>query len=96
MDLAQYLQKQPRGTARTLAGQLRVSPVMVTQWLAGIKPVPPERCVAIERLTAGRVTCEKQRPDLRWVRVTDPDWTWHTEGRPLLDMTTAQDTRQAA
>ncbi len=55
------------------------------QCLTGRRSTPPDRCAAIERATAGKVTCEYLRPDVTWVRVVDPDWP-HPEGRPLLDV----------
>lgn len=59
----------------------------MSQWLTGVRAVPPDRCPAIERATDGRVTVEELRPDLagRWYRVPDPDWP-HPKGRPLLDV----------
>ena len=50
------------------------------------RTVPQERCAAIEHATAGAVTCEEMRPDIRWHRVADPDWP-HPDGRPLVDVT---------
>lgn len=47
--------------------------------------VPAERCPDIERATNGKYTADGMRPDVRWVRVVDPDWP-HPEGRPLLDV----------
>lgn len=47
--------------------------------------VPLDRCPAIERATEGRVTVSELRPDVRWVRVADPDWP-HPDGRPCIDV----------
>ena len=41
---------------------------MVSQWVGGIKPVPIERCVDIERVTEGSVTRRDLRPD-DWHRI---------------------------
>ena len=50
--------------------QLGVSQSTVSFWVCGrIKEVPPDRCAAVEALTAGYVTCEQLRPDLDWQRV---------------------------
>lgn len=46
---------------------------------------PPDRCPAIERATSGKHTVEQLRPDVRWVRVADPDWP-HPDGRPCIDV----------
>jgi DNA-binding transcriptional regulator YdaS (Cro superfamily) len=45
---------------------------------------PPDRCPELERATAGRVTCEQLRPDMRWTRVPDAQWP-HPDGRPCID-----------
>lgn len=66
MDLKAYLDKAPRGAASNLARAIGVSPVMVAQWLSGVKQVPAERCPAIERATGGKVRCEVLRPDVAW------------------------------
>lgn len=63
--------------------------------LAG-RRVPQEYCPDLERLTyaVGQpVLCEALRPDLRWVRVTDPNWP-HGQGRPCVDV--ARQVKQAA
>ena len=57
------------------------------QCLTRRRPTPSDRCPAIERATEGRVPCETLRPDVRWVRVSDPAWPWHPQGRPLIDVT---------
>lgn len=75
MDIRSYLDKAPRGTAAAIAKAVGVSPVMVTQWAAGLKAVPAERCMAIERATAGAVTRRDLRPDdahLIWPDVAAP------------------------
>ena len=49
-----------------LARELSISPVLISQWRNGIRPVPAERCPAIERATGGVVRCEDLRPDVDW------------------------------
>lgn len=51
-----------------LAAAIGVTPAAVNQWITGKRPIPAERCIDIERATAGAVTCEALRPDLaaRW------------------------------
>lgn len=49
------------------------------------RPVPKERCPAIELETAARVSVERLRADVRWVRVADPLWP-HQGGRPCIDV----------
>lgn len=65
MDLKTYVAGE-RGRAASLASALGISPVMVSQWVSGLKKVPAERCPAIERATGGAVLCEELRPDVEW------------------------------
>lgn len=54
------------GGISALAKALGVTPPTVHQWLRGQRPIPAERCPAIERLTNRTVTCEALRPDVDW------------------------------
>lgn len=54
------------GSQTQLARILSVTPATVNQWISGVRPVPAERCPAIERATEGAVTCEELRPDVDW------------------------------
>ena len=47
--------------------------------------VPADRCPDLERATAGRMTCDEARPDVRWQRVPDAAWP-HPGGRPCIDV----------
>lgn len=51
------------GTLAALASALGVTPAAVSEWGSGRRPVPIERCVQIERITAGAVTRIALRPD---------------------------------
>lgn len=51
------------GGISKMAGLLGISGPTVSQWCTGIRPVPIERCVAIERATDGAVTRRDLRPD---------------------------------
>lgn len=51
------------GGQSALANLLGVSPPTVSQWRSGIRPIPAERCVAIEQATAGAVTRKDLRPN---------------------------------
>lgn len=55
------------------------------QCFTGRRKLPPDHCPAIERATQGAVTVEQLRPDVRWVRVPDPNWP-HPAGRPCIDV----------
>jgi DNA-binding transcriptional regulator YdaS (Cro superfamily) len=63
MDIKTFLGEAPRGTASAIAQALGVHPVMVSQWSAGLKPVPVERCTPLERATSGMVRRWDLRPD---------------------------------
>lgn len=54
------------GGQAKLAAILQVTPSAVHQWVKGVREVPAERCPEIEAATAGQVTCESLRPDVRW------------------------------
>lgn len=86
MNLNKHLKDAPRGTARALARAVGVNPVTLSQWAGQVKPTPADRCPALERETAGAVTCEEQRPDVTWIRVPDCEWPWHPSGRPCIDV----------
>lgn len=49
-----------------LAELIGAHPVLVSQWVNGVRRIPAERCPAIERATAGAVRCEDLRPDVDW------------------------------
>lgn len=71
MNLNTYLKR--RGSCVEIANKLGVRSVMLSQWRYGIKQVPAERCIAIEKATGGAVRCEELRPDIdwAWLRATD-------------------------
>jgi DNA-binding transcriptional regulator YdaS (Cro superfamily) len=61
MNLDTYLSTVESGAA--LAAKLGVTPGFVSQWRTGFRPIPIERCTAIEQATAGVVTRQELRPD---------------------------------
>jgi DNA-binding transcriptional regulator YdaS (Cro superfamily) len=65
MELANYLSR--RGAQAELARKLKVTPVLVHQW-ANSRPVPIDRCLAIEIATNGEVTRKDLRPD-DWFKI---------------------------
>lgn len=91
MDLFAYL-NAARGAQSTLCTAIAAHSPDMSRWATGARPVPPDRCPAIERATNGQVTCTELRPDVAWHRVPDPAWP-HPEGRPLIDV--AAPVRQA-
>ena len=66
MHLSAYLSSE-RGRAAALARALGVKPVVVSRWGSGAKPVPIERCLAVERVTDGLVRRQDLRPKDWWV-----------------------------
>lgn len=68
MDIKSFLVISKRGTATVIAKEIGVSAVMVSQWAAGVKRVPLDRCAAIEEATGGSVRRWDLRPN-DWQRV---------------------------
>ncbi|MGJ9420448.1 transcriptional regulator [Massilia sp. CMS3.1] len=66
MKLLDYV--KTRATQSELATKLAITPVLVNQWANRKRPVPPDRCVDIERATEGAVTRPELRPD-DWHRI---------------------------
>lgn len=66
MKLLDYV--KTRETQRNLATKLGITPVLINQWANAKRPIPPERCVEIERATDGEVTRPELRPD-DWQRI---------------------------
>lgn len=54
------------GGQSKLAEKIGVTTSAVNQWVKGNRPIPIDRCVAIERATNGNITRRDLRPD---------DWT---------------------
>lgn len=52
------------GSKTELAARLNVSKQVIYNWQ--LTKVPAERCLDIEELTNGAITCEQLRPDLNW------------------------------
>jgi DNA-binding transcriptional regulator YdaS (Cro superfamily) len=61
MNLKEYL--STTGSSVALAIKIGVTPVIISQWKTGVRPVPIRRCLAIERTTNGAVTRRDLRPD---------------------------------
>ncbi len=51
------------GAKAQLARAIGVTPVSITQWTNGTRPIPINRCIAIEEATNGIVTRRDLRPD---------------------------------
>lgn len=66
MNITQYLSEVE--SAADLARKLDIAPVLISQWKTGIRPIPIERCVAIEQATSGAVTRQDLRPD-DWMKI---------------------------
>lgn len=62
MNLDTYLRSGVE-TAVSFAEKIGVSPAFVSHWRTGFRPVPVERCAAIEQATDGAVTRQELRPD---------------------------------
>lgn len=84
MNLAKYF-SQPGRTQMDLCRKIDAHSADMSRWVTGDRPVPIERCAAIERATGGIVKCEKLRPDVRWSRIADKVWP-HPDGRPVVEV----------
>lgn len=73
------------GSQSAVAQLLGVTPPAVHQWVAGIRPVPPEHACSIEKATGGLFPVEQVLPEANWHRVKDRNWP-HPKGRPLIDV----------
>ena len=71
------------GSQAEMARILDVSPAMVNQLVKGLRPVPIEHCLTVERATKGRVTRKALRPK-------DFDRIWGDPTHPLPALNTAQ------
>ena len=63
------------GSQAGLAKAIDVAPAIVHQWRSGVRPVPVQHCLAIERATNGVVTRRDLRPDdwhLIWPELSAP------------------------
>lgn len=94
MTLDEYL-KQERGRAAAVARDIGVPQSTMSNWTAdeaeSRRPIPVSRRPDLERATQGAVPCEEMGDDVAWARIPDPEWKWHPEGRPLVDVTRIQD-----
>ena len=77
------------GSQAELARMLGVMPAAVFQWVKKTRPIPNDKCPAIEKACGAVVSCEELLPDLHWVRIPDPNWP-HPSGRPVLDFIAAE------
>ncbi len=75
MNLTEWVNEK-RGRSLQLARAVGVKPPVVSDWCTGKKPVPVERCVAIERATAGAVSRKDLKPT-NWQDI----WPELDEGR---------------
>ena len=62
MHLKDYLLTEGRGAGSSLSRALEVPASLVSDWANENRPVPVERCAAIEQATNGAVTRQDLRP----------------------------------
>ena len=87
MDLDQYLSRPGAESMAALARALNCNADQIRQWrnaTEGRRP-SPARCVQMEQVSKGLMTCEHLRPDLTWIRFGGR-WPWHRKGRPAIDV----------
>lgn len=61
MKLSNYLSLH--GSQTELARAIGAQPQLIWQWSTGVRKIPIERCVPIERATNGAVTRQDLRPE---------------------------------
>jgi DNA-binding transcriptional regulator YdaS (Cro superfamily) len=86
MKLTDYLKDKGHGALGRLARASQVHAPDMSRWASGRRPVPLERCLAIERATSGAVCRWDLRPAdwwLIWPELIGQD------GAPLLPDTAA-------
>lgn len=79
------------GGKSALARLVGVRPPTVQQWANGSRPVAPDRCIDIERVTGGAVTRSDLRPD-DWQRIW-PEWK-PSEQNGIVDRAASSDDTQ--
>ena len=101
MKLSEYFAAE-RGAQARLAKQLQAPASLLSAWASEDpekrRPIPVERCPAIERGTAGAVTVEELPGGRPWASVPDSTWP-HPLGRPVADygqQPTASTAKEAA
>lgn len=57
---------QVTGSASSLAAALKVTTQAVCFWRDGLRKLPADLCIQIEKTTSGAVRCEDLRPDVDW------------------------------
>lgn len=80
MNLGTYLETIE--TAKSFAEKLGKTPVQISHWKTGFRPVPIEHCAEIERVTCGKVTRKDLRPNdwhLIWPELVGPEQVHPTE-----------------
>ena len=83
MKLLEYV--KTLSTQRELAVKLAITPVLISQWANEMRPVPPDRCVEIERATGGQVSRKDLRPS-DWERIW-PEIAIEPTKRPRAQVT---------
>ncbi|MFV0679241.1 transcriptional regulator [Ottowia sp.] len=63
MQLLNYLQNQGHGSIATVARAMGVTHVVIHFWATKKRPIPVNRCAALERVTNGAVTRQEMRDD---------------------------------
>ncbi|WCM21405.1 helix-turn-helix domain-containing protein [Paraburkholderia bryophila] len=59
------------GSKSALARAVGVKPPTVQQWCNGERPIPPSKCIEIERATKREVRVEELAPDIDWAYIRD-------------------------
>ncbi|RYF35666.1 MAG: helix-turn-helix domain-containing protein, partial [Cytophagaceae bacterium] len=66
MNLANYVERLPRGGKKLFAMQLGVTASYLSRLISGDRSITAERAIQIEDATGGSVTRVELRPDIQW------------------------------
>lgn len=84
MNLNEYVTSQGKGASYRLARKLGIQPTNFYLWLKGKQSIPPYRCMQLELLTNGAVTCEELNVDYDWRLM------WKVFGKRLKSLAESQ------
>lgn len=74
MKLSDYLNQLERGSKAAFARKIGAHTPDLSDWIAGVRPIPVRYCAAIEQVSNGEVTRKECRPkdwQVYWPELAD-------------------------